>query len=121
MPLFDLQLKASLEGVDEIKPQDDYRLMAKVVCTKCHEEHPKPVALVPGEEHEVHGAKNASAHLVIRCQVRLFYPLSYPTYFESFPIDFPSFREMEVEGNGNGNGNGKEEWMRTRMQPRAQE
>lgn len=70
MPLFDLQLKAVLEGVDGLKPQDDYRLMTKVKCSKCQEEHPKPVALVPGEEHEVQGAKNATAHLVLRCQVR---------------------------------------------------
>lgn len=92
MPLFDLQLKASLEGINEIKPQDDYRLMVKVVCTKCHEEHPKPVALVPGEEHEVHGAKNASAHLVIRCQVRvplfLFLLFIFPSTLYSYASFF---------------------------------
>lgn len=67
MPLFDLQLKANLEGVTEIKPSEDYRLMVHVQCTSCREKHPNTLALVPGEEHEVHGAKNATAHLVFRC------------------------------------------------------
>jgi len=63
-----LSLKADLENVTDLQPaSDSFEYFFQVECSSCHEKHPKLVGLNRVEEHEISGAKNATAHFVWRC------------------------------------------------------
>jgi len=63
-----LEIKAELEGVTDLKPStDDFEYFFKVVCTSCHEVHPKLVTLNRIEELQVSGGRHGTANLIWRC------------------------------------------------------
>ncbi|KAI9461831.1 DUF866-domain-containing protein, partial [Boletus coccyginus] len=64
----DLEIKADLEGVTDLKPaSDDFDYFFKVQCTSCREVHPKLVSLNRIEEREVSGGRHGTAHWIWRC------------------------------------------------------
>jgi len=63
-----LSIKAELENVTDLVPaSDDFEYFFQVKCMSCNETHPKFVSLNRVEEHEVPGAKNATANFVWKC------------------------------------------------------
>jgi len=64
-----LEIKAELEGVTDLKPAtDDFEYFFKVACTSCREEHPNIVSLNRIEEHDVSGGRHGTAHFIWRCR-----------------------------------------------------
>ncbi|GAA5997112.1 uncharacterized protein JCM10292_006216 [Rhodotorula paludigena] len=62
-----VQIKATLEAVDNLKPVgEDFTFMFKVKCSSCREEHPNWVGVTPTETHEISGSRG-EANLVWRC------------------------------------------------------
>ncbi|WWC73157.1 uncharacterized protein I206_107123 [Kwoniella pini CBS 10737] len=55
-----------LEGVKEVRPEDDYEFFFTVQCSSCREVHPKTVSFNQREEHEISGSKG-TANFVWRC------------------------------------------------------
>ncbi|WWC64083.1 uncharacterized protein I303_106690 [Kwoniella dejecticola CBS 10117] len=55
-----------LEGVTDLRPEDDYEYFFTVQCSSCREVHPKTVSFNQREEHEISGSKG-TAHFVWRC------------------------------------------------------
>ncbi|KAH0838239.1 DUF866-domain-containing protein, partial [Lanmaoa asiatica] len=63
-----LEIKADLENVTELKPATaDFDYFFKVTCTSCREVHPKLVSLNRIEEREVSKGRHGIAHLIWRC------------------------------------------------------
>ncbi|KAJ7293491.1 hypothetical protein C8J57DRAFT_1269168 [Mycena rebaudengoi] len=62
-----LSIKAELENVTSLEPQEDFDFFFKVKCNSCHETHPKDVSLNRKEERELSGSKGNTANFVWRC------------------------------------------------------
>ncbi|GAA5971414.1 hypothetical protein JCM11641_008344 [Rhodosporidiobolus odoratus] len=64
-----LQLKATLEGVTDLKPLgEDFEYAIKASCTSCREEHPNVMTVQATETVEIPGSRG-EANLVWRCQM----------------------------------------------------
>ncbi|KAG2154752.1 DUF866-domain-containing protein, partial [Suillus clintonianus] len=62
-----LEIKAELENVTDLAPSgDDFLYFFKVVCTSCHEQHPKFVSVNRLETRNLSSSRG-SANLVWRC------------------------------------------------------
>ncbi|KAJ3781717.1 hypothetical protein GGU11DRAFT_323160 [Lentinula aff. detonsa] len=63
-----LSIKAELENVSDLAPEDDdFEYFFQVKCTSCNEIHSKHVSLNRREEYDVSGGKGGKAHFVWKC------------------------------------------------------
>lgn len=71
MVKFYLKAKAELENVTDVQPVDTpespYEYTFIIECTKCREEHNKPVTINRYEQHEITGSRG-EASFVFRCK-----------------------------------------------------
>ncbi|CCE79920.1 Piso0_003012 [Millerozyma farinosa CBS 7064] len=67
-----VKVSAELNGVTDLCPVDTpdnpFEYTFKIECTKCREEHPRPVTINRFEQYEVTGSKG-SANFVYRCRM----------------------------------------------------
>lgn len=72
LQLLELQIKATLENVKDLRPSgDDYTIFGKIKCTSCHEDHNKEVGITSNEENELTRSKG-TANFVWTCGVSLW-------------------------------------------------
>ncbi|KAI9203239.1 UPF0587 protein C1orf123 [Polychytrium aggregatum] len=68
MPKYNLQFKADVENLTDIKPAgDDYEWLLKIKCTSCSEVNPALVTVVESESHPIPNSRG-EANLVMKCK-----------------------------------------------------
>eukprot|EP00899_Mesostigma_viride_P015210 jgi/Mesvir1/23690/Mv18643-RA.1 len=68
MPILDLQLKAELENLTNLKPNDDIDWIIKVKCTQCGALSDKVSTLTRSETVDIPNSRG-TAHLVQKCKL----------------------------------------------------
>lgn len=68
---YKLMLKATLEGLDSLKPTDTaqtpFEYTFEIECTSCREKHDKEITINRFEQHEISGSRG-EANFVFRCK-----------------------------------------------------